>query len=61
MVNYLELFCEFFFLLLELVHGLLIPASGLGLQVAGSSRDDSRLLEQSTVQGYRLYTGTQRG
>lgn len=58
-VSYLELVCKFFFLFLELVHCLLIPASGLGLQITGSSRDDSRLLEQSTIQGYRL--DTERG
>ncbi|KAF3860413.1 hypothetical protein F7725_000668, partial [Dissostichus mawsoni] len=39
-----------------LVDCLLIPAPGLGLQVAGSSRDDSRLLEQSSIEGYRLDT-----
>lgn len=54
--SYLELFSEFFFLLLELVDCLLIPAPGLGLQVTGTSRDDSRLLEQSSIEGYRLDT-----
>lgn len=58
---YFELFSEFLLLLLELVHRLLVPAPGLGLQVAGSSRDDSRLLEQGTIEGYRLETGTRGG
>lgn len=53
-LSYLEFICKFFFLFFELVHRLLIPASGLGLQITGSSRDDSRLLEQSTIQGHRL-------
>lgn len=53
-VYHLELICKFFFFLLQLVHCFLIPAPGLGLQITGSSRDDSRLLEQSTIQGNRL-------
>lgn len=57
--SYLEFISEFFFLFLELIHCFLIPASGLGLQVTGSSRDYSRLLEQSTIQGYCLDTGRQ--
>ena len=52
--DYLELLSEFLLLVLELVHGLLIPAPGLGLQVAGSTRDHTRLLEESAVQSYRL-------
>lgn len=53
-VGYLEFICKFLFFLLQLVHCFLIPTSGLGLQITGSSRDDSRLLEQSAIQGNRL-------
>lgn len=54
--GYLELLSEFLLLVLELVHSLLIPAPGLGLQVTGSSRDHTRLLEQGAVQRHRLDT-----
>ena len=59
--DYLELLSEFLLLVLELVHGLLIPAPGLGLQVAGSTRDHTRLLEESAVQSYRLERERERG
>lgn len=60
-VHHLELICKLFFLLLQLVHCLLIPASGLGFQITGSSRDDSRLLEKSTIQGNCLKAERERG
>lgn len=58
MFNHLELISQLLLLLLQLVHGLLVPASGLRLQVAGSSGDDSRLLEERPVQGDGLDTHT---
>lgn len=54
LVAYFQLLCQAFFFFFQLVYCFLIPAPCLCLEITGSTRDNSWLLEKGSIQGHCL-------